>query len=406
MLGIDEFALRKGQCYGSLIVDLERGDVVDVLPDRSDDTFAQWLRAHPGVEIISRDRGTIYAAGATAGAPEAIQVADRFHLSRNLSEAVQRLLDRHGAVLRQVAALLGHQQQEADAQMAVTTDVDQASIVPVALLPALEPQPAPTTAPPSPEDFDTPPRSYAEASYRAVKNLQRQGLGQRAIARQLQLHRRTVRRYMLADTFPERAVGPQSISTVHPYLPYLLQRWEEGERERQQLWREICAQGYSRSYSSVRRALAHLPSPKRPATSESAAQPKIRPLSARKAAWLLLRRGDDLTEEEQTKRELLCSLCVDAAAAYPLVQRFGVMIRTRQVDALDRWLIDAEGCGIPELCNFAGGLRRDYAAVRAALELPWSTGPVEGHINRVKMLKRQTYGRAKFDLLRRQVLLA
>src|SRR5262249_12842369 len=130
----------------------------------------------------------------------------------------------------------------------------------------------------------------------------------------LQLHRRTVRRYMLADTFVERAVGPQSVSTVRPYLPYLLKRWREGCQERQQLWREICAQGYTGSYSSVRRALAHLPSAKRPATSESASQAKVRPLSARKAAWLLLRRPTELTEEEQTKHEMLCSLCPDAAA--------------------------------------------------------------------------------------------
>jgi transposase len=406
VLGIDEFALRKGQSYGSVIVDLERGEVVDVLADREEDTFAEWLRAHPGVEIISRDRSTVYAAGASAGAPEAIQVADRFHLSRNLSEAIQRLFDRHPSVLREVVALLEHEQQGTDPQTAVTADLDQASFVPAATLRLPEPQPALTAAPAVPDDPDTPPGSHAEARYRAVKRLQQQGLGQRAIARQLQLHRRTVRRYMLADTFRERAVGPQSVSTVRSYLPYLLQRWEEGCRERQQLWREICTQGYTGSYSSVRRALAHLPSAKRPATSASASHAKVRPLSARKAAWLLLRRGDDLMEEELTKRQMLCSLCPDAAAAYPLVQRFGEMIRTRQKDALDRWLADVEASGIVELRNFAASLRRDEGAVRAALELPWSTGPVEGHINRVKMLKRQSYGRAKFDLLRRRVLLA
>lgn len=406
VLGIDEFALRKGQCYGSLIVDLERGEVVDVLPDREDDSFAQWLCAHPGVEIISRDRATVYAAGASAGAPEAIQVADRFHLSRNLGEAIQRLFDRHSAVLRQATTQHTHQRQGADAQTVVISDGDQTSVVPAALLPSSEAKPSLPVAPAVAEEPDTPPSSHAEARYRAVKSLQQQGLGQRAIACQLQLHRRTVRRYMLADIFPERAVGPQSVSTVRPYLPYLLQRWEEGCRERHQLWHEICARGYSGSYSSVRRALADLPSAKRPVSSESATQVKVRPLSARKAAWLLLRRGDELTEEEQSKRELLCSLCPEAAAAYPLAQRFGEIIRTRQKDAFDVWLADVEASGVAELRNFAASLRRDEAAVRAALELPWSTGPVEGHINRVKMLKRQTYGRAKFDLLRRRVLLA
>lgn len=406
VLGIDEFALRKGQKYGSLIVDLERGEVVDVLADREDDTFAQWLRAHPGVEIISRDRSTVFAAGASAGAPGAIQVADRFHLSRNLSEAIQRLFDRHPSVLREVVALLEHQQQETDAQTAVTTELDQARFVPAATLGLPEPQTTRTAGPAVPDDSDTPPGSHAEARYREVKSLQQQGLGQRAIARQVQLHRRTVRRYMLADTFPERAVGPQSVSSVRSYLAYLLQRWDEGCRERQQLWREICAQGYRGSYSSVCRALAHLPSAKRPAREASASQVKVRPLSARKAAWLLLRRPDELTKEEQARRDMLCSLCADAAAAYPLAQRFGVMIRTRQKDALDPWLADVEASGIAELKNFAASLRRDDAAVRAALELPWSTGPVEGQINRVKMLKRQSYGRAKFDLLRRRILLA
>src|SRR5262249_15262855 len=151
-----------------------------------------------------------------------------FHLSRNLSEAIQRLFDRHPAALRQVAALLEHEQPETDVQMAVSADVEQASFVPAATLCLPEPQPAATAAPAVPDNPETPPRSHAEARYRAVKSLQQQGFGQRAIARELQLHRRTVRRYMVADTFVERAVGPQSVSTVRPYLPYLLQRWEEG----------------------------------------------------------------------------------------------------------------------------------------------------------------------------------
>jgi transposase len=239
-----------------------------------------------------------------------------------------------------------------------------------------------------------------------VKALQQQGLGQRAIARQLQLHRRTVRRYMLAETFPERALGRQSISTVQPYLPYVPQRWGEGCHDRQQLWQELVAQGYTGSYASVCRAVARQPTCAGTTASATSTVPKVRSLSSRQAAWALLRRPEDATDEEEKKRQLLCTLCPDAATAYPLAQRFGQMIRGRQVEELDAWLAEAEASDVPELRSFAMGLRRDYAAVRAALELPWSTGPVEGQINRVKMLKRQTYGRAKFDLLRRRVLLA
>ena len=405
VLGVDDWSLRRGQTFGTILIDLEQHQPVDLLPERSVESFATWLREHPGVEIISRDRAAVYADGATQGAPNAIQVADRFHLSRNLSEALQRLFDRHPAELRQVAAPLTAQeptQSGAEIDLADAADhtiVLQKTPAAVPDSPALR-----DIVPSAPDHSPAPPRSHAEVRYQAVKQLQQQGLGQRAIARQLQLHRRTVRRYMLADRFPERAVGPQSVSTVRPYLPYLLQRWEEGCRERHQLWREICTQGYTGSYASVCRALAHLPSRKREAPSETDTAPTVRPLSARKATWLLMRRPADLSVEEETKRQVLCELCPDAATAYPLVQQFGMMIRTRQVDVFDSWLADAEASGIPELRNFAVSLRRDYAAVRAALELPWSNGQTEGQVNRLKQIKRQMYGRAKLDLLRQRVL--
>src|SRR5262249_23079590 len=99
VVGIDDWAWRKGQRYGTVVVDLERSDVIDLLPDRDADTAAAWLKAHPGVEVISRDRSAAYAQAATEGASQAEQVADRWHLLKNLREAVERVLERHSAVV-------------------------------------------------------------------------------------------------------------------------------------------------------------------------------------------------------------------------------------------------------------------------------------------------------------------
>ncbi len=402
VVGVDDFALRKGRVYGTIVVDLERHRPVDLLPDRTADTVAAWLRAHPGVEIVTRDRSTEYAHGATLGAPTATQVADRWHLLVNLREALERLLSRLHARLRRLP------------------------------LGAAAPPPAGPTAPatrrgplrpesPAEQVARRERRARRDARYQEVHALRAQGLPLLQIARRLGMSRTTVRLFAHAETFPERAAPRAGTSRLTPYMAYLERRWAEGCQTSSQLWREIRAQGYPGTRKQVARwAQQHrqTPSPTTPtkyirpgdgAGTEPPASPAIQaerllPLNApRRLVWLLLR---DQAQLEADDLATLLHISQDPTVTHArtLARQFQQMVRRRTPAALEPWLSACGESDITELRSFAAGLRQDYAAIEAALTEPWSNGQVEGQITRVKFLKRSMYGRAKFDLLRHRVL--
>jgi len=228
----------------------------------------------------------------------------------------------------------------------------------------------------------------------------------RQIGRKLGIDRRTVRRYLYAESVPLRML-PQNTSRAAAYLPHIQALWQTGCRSYQQIWLELRQKGFEGSYSSIRRLLKHyFPEDRRRGAGDAGALPQatVRVRSARQAMWLLVRASDDLEEEDRDYRDTLCEICPSAASGRELAQRFLTMIRERQPDVLDCWLRDAEQSGVTELRNFARGLRQDYDAVLGALQEPWSNGPVEAHVHRLKLLKRSMYGRANFDLLRQRVL--
>ena len=401
VLGVDDWAKRKGQSYGTILVDLEKRRPVDVLPDRSAESLSEWLSEHPGVEIITRDRSGEYAAGATAGAPEAIQVADRFHLLQNLTDALKRMFDRQPKELQEAAKLaaelMAHPEGEALEQPVPDNAVEAGSVESV-----------------TPTDLDRQARaqdqSKPEVSTRAqirfaeVKALQDQGVSQRTVADQLQMSRGTVRRYWLLDAYPERRLGPSSASSVTPYLSYLLQRWQEGEQNRMTLWKELQEQRYPGSYASVRRAINHWANDGFILTVDRKPTLSIPALSPRRAAWLFSTPSDELKPEQRYLLDAIQKVCSGAEVVYGLAQDFGQMIRNRRVDAFDDWLLNAKACAVGEFQRFSDSLKHDYVAVKAALEYAWSNGQVEGQINRLKSIKRQMYGRANFDLLRKRIL--
>ena len=262
-------------------------------------------------------------------------------------------------------------------------------------------------------------RERRRARYDAVLALHAAGVSARAIAQQLHLSRATVTRYLAAGTFPERAHRQSQHSILDPFIPFMQERWLAGCDNGMQLWREIREQGYGGSRALVSRWVAQLrgvlPSagdgagvPKRRGRRprEQAPPPEPRSLSGRRAAWLLVRRPEDLKEDEQGLLNQLTESCSDAAKAYALAQSFTQMVRQRDEAALDGWFEAVEESGLQELRSFAAGLRRDEAAVRAGLSLPWTQGQVEGQVNRLKLIKRSGYGRANFDLLRQRVLAA
>jgi transposase len=388
VLGVDDWARKRGRTYGTILVDQERHAVVDLLPERTAAALTTWLQEHPGVEILCRDRAGAYADGARRGAPGAIQVADRWHVLVNLREALERLLTHHHAAVRATAA-----------------DLLPASSVPAALCP--EPglaDPATATRPTRAQREQAERRAQRHARYAEVRVLHDQGLSARQIARSLHLARNTVRQFLRAEGFPERQSRRPRPSLLTPYEPYLGERWAAGCRNATALWRELRARGFTGGRSIVR---AHL-TPWRAADGpvRRAAQPALPQFSVRQTSWLLLRSSQELEQDERAYVEALGQRCPEAARAGELAQGFIALVRERNHDALEPWVRQAERSNLPELCGFAVGLRRDWAAVSAGLELPWSNGQTEGQVNRLKLLKRQMYGRASFAFLRHRFLLS
>jgi transposase len=213
VLGVDDWALRKAHIYGTILVDLCEQRPVDLLADREAETLAAWLRAHPGVQIISRDRASQYAEGARNGAPNAVQIADRWHLLKNLGDALQRMLDRQPKILREVAHAM-HKQRNPPPQ------------------PALAAAPAPADRP----------LTYRQQQFQDVKTLLAQGYSQRQVARQLHLHRQTVARYATHDELPGHT-APQTTSKANGFLPYIQQRLNNQNCTLQQIFQELQLMG-------------------------------------------------------------------------------------------------------------------------------------------------------------------
>ena len=413
VLGVDDYAVRKGQRYGTILVDLERHCPVDLLPDRSASTLEEWLTSRPGIEVIARDRATDYAEGARRGAPQAVQVADRFHLLQNVKEMLQRLLERQQQALRQATA-------ECHDEAADTKQVTE-------IVTSGEPSARDAASPPANTGASGGSRTAVQAHlrraervrrYETVKGLHAQGVSRREIARRVGVGRNTVRRWLGADQFPERGTRRRSGSKLDPFVPYLEQQLTAGHDNGMQLWREIRDhQHYAGSRALVSHWVAHhrylcppvASRPKRrgrPPAKALTSAPAKRTLSARQAAWLLMRQPTELDADEHAVVDRLCQTVKDVQVSYGLAQEFNQIVRERLTDAFPGWLKRAEASGISEVRSLVAGLRRDYEAVLGALRLPFSTGQVEGQINRLKTIKRSAYGRAKHDLLRQRVLAA
>jgi transposase len=392
VLGVDDWAFRKGHHYGTLLCDLEQRCPVDLLPERSADALCAWLKEHPEVEIISRDRADDYIRGATAGAPQAVQVADRWHLLRNLRDALKGTADRH----------------HADVQ-AAAQGVDLPSPEPAPIRPGAESQPPPApSVPPQAAESHQAGRSRREATYEEVLELHQQGISRRRIAAHLGLDRSTVRRYLEAGSFPKRG-GRRYPRRTDSFADYLKQRWAEGCRNAAQLFAELRARGFNGSYYAVRRQLACWRKTE-PGTAAGSGSAATRPStigrpSARRVAWLLLKEEANLEPDEEGFLERLQGQCPELRTAAVLGREFAAMVREHREEAWEAWQAQATTAdAAKELRSFAEGLKKDEAAVRAALRLKWSNGQVEGQVNRLKTIKRQMYGRAKFDLLRQRVL--
>lgn len=393
VIGLDEWAWRKGHRYGTIVVDLERGCPIDVLEDRATHTVAAWLQAHPDIKVVARDRAEAYGAGIRQGAPEVTQVADRFHLLKNVASALHEVFNAHPRELDTLHTM---------AQTEPLPRDDGAVAV------AVGPRVVTSRAQQQIEHN----RTRRVAEYAQARELRQQGWTIKAIAARLGRNRRTVKKYLQASTFPERQPRRRRYPRVlDPFKAYLVERWQAGCHNAKQLFGAITSQGFRGQYSIVaeytsRWRTAQERGDKRRRSGPCAPLTEAdTPLTPRGATWLVLRREATLDEAQRQQIARLRQHEGEIAEAITLAQDFATLVRQRQPANLDPWLERAIASCLQPFQSFAKGLREDYAAVKAGVTLSWSTGPVEGQINRLKMLKRQMYGRANTDLLRQRVLL-
>ncbi len=429
ILGIDDWSWKKGVTYGSILVDLELRKPIELLPDRTASTAEAWLRRHPEVEVVSRDRGGDYAAAAKKGAPQATQVADRFHLLRNIRERLKEVMDRRQSCLPEI------EEHASDAIPAKARGRKDQDIQQVA-----EPQ-----AESSPEkhyknrsafpnkqpegmrydEFQKQVRRDKRmARYEEVRTLVEQGFSQRVIARKLHLARATVSKFAQAEAYPEmhHPKRGEKGSILDPYKGYILHRWQLGCTNGVQFYDEIKVRGYPGSAPLLGMFLAELRRKHQEAGSASVltldtatqvleipaslpSKPRItRRMSGTHASWLCVSQPDKLDEKQQQLVEQIKAAHSDLETAYQLGQAFVMMLAERRGSDLDAWLIQAEQCSLPEFHKMARGIRLDYPAVKAAFSSEWSQGQVEAQVNCLKLQKRIVFGRANFDLLRLRVL--
>ncbi len=382
VLAVDDWAWRRGHRYGTVLVDLERNTVVDLLPDRQADTLARWLHQHPGVEIVARDRAGVYADGVRQGAPDAVQVADRWHLLRNLGDAVRAVTGHHHAAIRRAAKQAGEQEHA-------------------------PPQPAPPAEPDSPLPNAAARRSQTslarrQARYDEVARLRAAGASIARIAAQLGAERKTIRHWLRGGG-PSLWRKPPRLGGLTPYLDRLEQRWAEGCRNAALLWRELIPLGFTGRPGTVRRwaGQRRKAEPHLGAGAANAPLAHGQPPSDREVARTLMADAETLSEAGRTFISNLLAQVPGLAESIAVAKRLNLLLRHKSRESLVGVLDDAAGT---LLANFAASIQRDLAAVQAALDLPWTTSPAEGQINRIKTIKRSMYGRAGFELLRARVL--
>ncbi|GAC1566179.1 MAG: hypothetical protein NVS2B2_38720 [Ktedonobacteraceae bacterium] len=376
---MDDFAWKRGMRYGTVIVDLETHKLIDLLPDREAESVKKWLEQHPGVDLVSRDRGGAYADGAARGAPQAQQVADRWHLCKNLGDALETYLKR-----KRIQIPSAPQGEQPSSTQALSRE---------------EPHVILSNSPQ--ENQECVGKEERQNLWEQTHRLHQEGYGVRTIAKLLGIARNTVRRYLTMEDGWQAAPRPKRRSHIDPYQDYLATRWMQGHHNGNQLIREIRAQGYQGCDTQAREIITQL----RKMYPDVASLPRRGPSSEPSPPLpVLSAKPKRLREEEQAELSCLLETSEEIRLVYRLLQTFLEMVRERQSERLPGWMKEARTSKVKELQSFVTGVERDYEAVQAGLSLHWSQGPVEGTVNKIKTHKRLMYGRAGFALLRQKLL--
>lgn len=382
VLGVDDWAFKKGKTYGTVIVDLARKEVIELLPDRESTTLAEWLRKHPEVKTVSRDRYGPYALGAKIGAPQANQVADRFHLMMNLGEATKRIFQSKGKELREIFTLFNDPKRE----KCISPDIDQT------LEPMLETDKSNISA-----NIGV----HRQYKFNKVKELHRNGITLRKIARITGLARGTVRKYVAMEQLEKRQF--RSSTNLEVFINFLLREDNRGKTYRE-LHKTIVLMGFNGKYTQFCYKLNKMYNIS-PATTARQETPKtIKTWSPKKLSLMLYMEPEQLQEsEDKDFLRLLFEKLPEIKQVELQVKSFKHLFVTKKDGMLKKWIEQTlkSECGLK---NFARNLLNDYQAINNAVLTTISNGQVEGQVNRIKNIKRKMYGRAGFQLLRKMVL--
>lgn len=452
VIGIDDWAWRKGHHYGTIICDLERGEVIDILPDREDATVVAWLQAHPNIEVITRDRAKCYREAATTGAPQAVQIADRWHLLKNLTDAVKRTLEGYQPLLKEMSfAISVHFAETNTPQPYVATQTYHPLEIPDDIE-TLEIQLQDTSLAPAirrrllhslihrfrdanipikemmartgvsratlyryfnndvvsitviqPPDEAEKPLSASQLRHEQIGQLRDGGVTIAEIMRQVGVSRATVYRVLTTmnkshkgqrDYFP--GVELRSWSNRFDEL------WQAGYRNPEHIWHSLRQEAYAMSFARVRMAVYRQVNPLSTTPKGILSQYVYRP---RKAAWCFALDPLKLDKIDYQFLLMCLQMSPEFLQLYTLAQAFHrLIVHRRSLALFEYWIAQALSAPFPEMQQFARGLLQDESAVRAALTSTWSNGPVEGQVLRLKLKRRSMYGRGSLDLLKRRIM--
>lgn len=374
-LGIDDFSFKRGRKFGTILVNLSTHQVIDLLPERAVESAAAWMRSHPEIEYVSRDRGNNYAQAAHEGAPQATSVADRFHLYKNVVEAIEPAVARCYKEIRK----------------------DLPKPIEPKLPSIKEWRPA---RDPAHEHHYQSRLAEKQERFDSMMALQKLGIPQDEIARRLGVTKRTVQNWTKQGSYPGSKRRRKRRSLFDPYAAFVLNRWKEGCKKGSVLYREIKEKGYGGTERQIYRFLKTL----KQEPVELPTLPVLSRISVKEALWLIARPFDNLETDERADLEELRETSQELATLHSLVQSFGQIVRKREGHRLEDWKKQVTKSGIAEVQRFAKGIERDKEAVLAGLTLTYSNGMTEGFVNKLKLIKRMGYGRASFPLLRQRVL--
>lgn len=359
VIGIDDFAWRRNHRYGTIVCDLERRRTIALLADREQATAEDWLRAHPDIAVVARDRGGGYGEAIAKALPDAVQVADRWHLMHNASQA---FLDAVRKSMRRIRRVIG----------AATINPDLLTCA---------------------ERLQYEGYLRREETNAAIMSLWKDGVPIKQIVKQTGHHRQTIRHIVRgerSDVFRPRQ------SSLEAHLPWLDTQWEAGVRNAAALWRQLRSHGFRGSA----RVVAEWATRRRHAE-KADAQSLARTPSARTLARLMTTSRDNLSKSESVTIAAIEEGAPDLVEARQIISDFHAMVRARAAAQLPPWIDRAANSLV---ASFAHGVRRDFAAVHAAVSSPWSNGQTEGQVMKLKLVKRQMYGRAKLDLLEARLI--